>query len=185
MTLFTIFLVLLGLSMIPAAILAVRAYLKYRGTHLITCPETCEPAAVRVNKGHAAATTFVGGPELRLESCTRWPEKQHCGQGCLAQVEAAPAEWLVRNILVHWYDDASCAICGQPISRDPRLRQQARASSARREDRRMERRGSREAVRGPVDALRGLLELSHREDVSRPVSGSRDRSAGTSEHRVS
>ena len=115
MTLLYVFLVLLVLSFIPVGILTVRSYLRFRGTRLITCPENCEPAAVRVDKGHAAATTIVGGPELRLESCTRWPEKQQCGQECLTQIESAPAGCLVRNILAHWYDGASCAICGQPI----------------------------------------------------------------------
>ena len=115
MTLFKLFLVALVLSSIPMIFIAVRAYLRYRGTRLITCPETKRPAAVRVDKGHAAATTAAGEPELRLESCTRWPEREHCGQECISQIEAAPEACLVRNILVRWYDGASCALCGQAI----------------------------------------------------------------------
>lgn len=115
MTILNVFLAVLLLSFIPAIFVAVRAYLKYRGTRLITCPETRMPAAVRVDKGHAAATTAVGEPDLRLASCTRWPEREHCGQECLSQIEAAPEECLVRSILVHAYDGASCALCGEEI----------------------------------------------------------------------
>jgi len=116
MTLLKLVLVALVLSSIPMIFIAVRTYLRYRGTRLITCPETKMPAAVRVDKGHAATTTAAGDPELRLESCTRWPEKKHCGQECISQIEAAPEGCLVRNILVHWYDGASCALCGKKIA---------------------------------------------------------------------
>jgi len=115
MTLFYIVLAVLLLSCIPVLFLALRTYLRYRGTRVVTCPETCNPVAVRVNKGHAAATTALGEPQLRLESCTRWPEKEHCGQECLAQIEAAPADCLVRNILARWYEGGACELCGQKI----------------------------------------------------------------------
>ncbi|HEY3204662.1 MAG TPA: hypothetical protein VGL03_13510 [Thermoanaerobaculia bacterium] len=88
----TIFLILgvsFLLSLIPLLWVAARAYLKFRGTRVITCPETGCPAAVKVDMGHAARTSVVGETELRLESCSRWPERAGCGQECLAQIEAA------------------------------------------------------------------------------------------------
>lgn len=115
MTLLKLVLVALVLSSIPMIFIAVRTYLRYRGTRLITCPETKAPAAVRVNKGHAATTTAAGEPELRLESCTRWPEREHCGQECISQIEAAPESCLVRNILLRAYQGASCELCGKKI----------------------------------------------------------------------
>ncbi len=86
---------------------------KFRGSRVITCPENHAPAGVRVDARHAAATALLKGPELRLTTCSRWPERQGCGQQCLSQIEAAPADCLVRNILINWYKDKACVKCGQ------------------------------------------------------------------------
>jgi hypothetical protein len=91
------------------------AWWKYHGRRVITCPENQKPAGVSVDAGHAAATTLGGTASLRLSSCSRWPERAGCGQMCLSQIEAAPADCLVRNILVHWYKDKNCVSCGRPI----------------------------------------------------------------------
>ncbi len=115
MTLLNLFFVVLALSTIPVIFIAIRSYSRYRGTRVVTCPETKQPVAVRLDRGHAAATSLAGDAELRLESCTRWPERQHCGQECIAQIEASPEGCLVRNILARWYEGASCALCGNPI----------------------------------------------------------------------
>ncbi len=98
----------------------------YRGNRVITCPENHLPAGVRVDARHAVATALLKGPELRLSTCSRWPERQGCGQQCLRQVADSPADCLVRNILVNWYKDKVCTSCGQPFgdiewSRKPAL----------------------------------------------------------------
>ncbi|MFY9572635.1 MAG: hypothetical protein WAV20_14645 [Blastocatellia bacterium] len=91
---------------------AVGAYLRYRGKRVITCPETHKPAAVEVDARHAALTAAVTYPDLRLKSCTRWPERDDCGQACLLQVKLSPEDCLVRNILTTWYDGKHCVSCG-------------------------------------------------------------------------
>jgi hypothetical protein len=88
------------------------AYLRFRGARVITCPETRKPAAVEVDSVHAALTAAYTYPDLRLKTCTRWPEKRDCGQECLLQVEIAPEDCLVRNILSSWYLDKHCVSCG-------------------------------------------------------------------------
>ncbi len=103
------------LACIPMMWIGARAYFKYRGTRVITCPENGLPAAVELDRAHVAASTSIGEPDLRLASCSRWPERQSCGQECLAQVEAAPAECLVRTMLVEWYQGSACALCGREI----------------------------------------------------------------------
>lgn len=90
-------------------------WIKYRGDRLITCPENHRPAAVRVAAGHAAATALGRPPELRLATCSRWPEKAGCGQECLNQIAASPEDCLVRNILTKWYAGKVCAVCGRPV----------------------------------------------------------------------
>jgi hypothetical protein len=91
------------------------AWLKYRGRRVVTCPETRKPAGVEVDARHAAATALGRKPDLRLSTCSRWPERAGCGQQCLGQIAAAPDDCLVRNILVRWYEGKVCASCGRPF----------------------------------------------------------------------
>jgi hypothetical protein len=91
----------------------VRAWLVYRGTRIVVCPETREMVAVEVDARHAALSAPQGRPQLRLESCTRWPERQACGQECLGQVESAPEACLLKSILSDWYQGKACAFCGR------------------------------------------------------------------------
>jgi len=90
-----------------------RAWLRFRGTRVVVCPENRELVAVAVDAPHAALTASQGHTDLRLETCTRWPEKAGCGQECLGQIESAPEACLLRNILADWYRDKSCVLCGR------------------------------------------------------------------------
>jgi hypothetical protein len=91
---------------------AVGAFRKYRGTRLVTCPETKQTAAVEVNPARAALAAALGEEDLRLQACSRWPEREDCGQECLHQIEAAPEDCLVRTILTKWFHSQTCALCG-------------------------------------------------------------------------
>jgi hypothetical protein len=95
----------------------VRACLQYRGTRVIQCPENLRPAGVRVDARHAGVTAIGAGPQLRLSTCSRWPERSGCGQACLSQIEAAPQDCLVDHILTAWYAGKSCASCGRPFGK--------------------------------------------------------------------
>ncbi len=93
----------------------VRAWMLYHGRRVIQCPENQRPAGVEVDARHAGLTALGGGPQLRLSTCSRWPERAACGQACLSQIEAAPEDCLVNHILVKWYEGKSCASCGRPF----------------------------------------------------------------------
>jgi hypothetical protein len=97
----------------------VRTWWKFRGARVVICPETERPVGVVVDAGRVAATALAGAPHLRLASCSRWPERAGCGQECLSQVEAAPQDCLVRNILVKWYAGKCCISCGRPLGEIP------------------------------------------------------------------
>jgi hypothetical protein len=97
------------------AIPGIRAYFSYRGKRLITCPETHKAAAVDVAAAEAAAGAFLSEPTLRLKECSRWPERQNCGQECLQQIEVGPENCLVWNIVAQWYDGKTCVYCHKPI----------------------------------------------------------------------
>lgn len=91
----------------------VRAYLRYRDSRLITCPQNGEAAIVEVDAVHAALTSALGQPDIRLQNCWRWPIHQACGQECLLQLEVASPECLVRGVLMRWYEFKSCIYCGK------------------------------------------------------------------------
>jgi len=109
-------LVLLIGSIVFGVTFAFRAYLRYRGERLVTCPETHQAAAVHVNAGRVASTALIGKQEVQLDQCSRWPEKRNCGQECLSQVNADPAHCLVWNIVAEWYKGKSCAYCQKPFT---------------------------------------------------------------------
>lgn len=94
---------------------AVRAYLKFRGKMLVSCPETHRPAAVRVAAGKVAWEVIVGNRELRLSECSRWPERKNCPQDCLKQIEQAPKACLVWTIINRWYQGQECVYCHKPF----------------------------------------------------------------------
>jgi hypothetical protein len=87
------------------------AWWKYRGQRVIVCPENQSAAGVVVDARHAAASSLRGAPELRLASCSRWPEHANCGQECLSQIAASPENCLVRNIVSRWYEGKACVFC--------------------------------------------------------------------------
>ncbi len=97
------------------AIPGLRAYFDYRGKRLVTCPETQEPAAVDVAAGEAAVGAFLREPTLRLKECSRWPERQGCGQDCLHQIEVDPENCLVWNMVSKWYEGKKCVFCHKLI----------------------------------------------------------------------
>jgi hypothetical protein len=98
-----------------AGFYAARIYMRYRGKATVYCPETGKPVAVEIDARHAALTFAHGVPELRLTSCTRWPEREGCGQECVAQIEMSPEECMVREVLGNWYAGKACVYCRKPF----------------------------------------------------------------------
>ncbi|MEJ2009068.1 MAG: hypothetical protein P8Z30_13085, partial [Acidobacteriota bacterium] len=81
----------------------IRTYFQYRGKRLVTCPETHRTAAVELDAKQAAHEAFTHKPKMQLSECTRWPERKDCGQECLREIEMAPSDCLVRNIVIDWF----------------------------------------------------------------------------------
>lgn len=97
------------------AIPGIRAYFDYRGKRLITCPESHTSESVEVAAAEAGVGAFLSEPTLRLRECSRWPERQDCGQECLKQIEIDPENCLVWNIVSKWYEGKSCVFCQKQI----------------------------------------------------------------------
>lgn len=94
---------------------AARTYLRFRGRRVVVCPETRRPVTVEVDAGHAALSALAGERGLVMRACTRWPERAGCDQDCVWQIERAPEDCLVRNMLNDWYRDRPCAFCGKAV----------------------------------------------------------------------
>src|SRR6266496_6470014 len=111
----SVFAIIVGVVVLAAglfifrAVPGVRAYFTFRGKRLVTCPETHKPEAVDVSAKEAALGAFFNEPTLRLSQCSRWPERQDCGQDCLQQIEVDPKNCLVWNQVAKWYEGKSCA----------------------------------------------------------------------------
>jgi len=113
-------LLILAVTVIGFAVVALhralRSYLKFRGQRLVSCPETHHAAAVSVDAGKAAREAILGKEHLGLSACSRWPEREICGQECLAQIQEAPHACLVWTIVNQWYQGQKCAYCQKPFS---------------------------------------------------------------------
>lgn len=94
---------------------AVRVLFRYRGKMLFTCPETGKAACVKVAAGDAARTSLTGRPQIHLSECSRWPERQNCGQECLSQLGADPQNCLLWTKARDWYRGRTCAYCHKPF----------------------------------------------------------------------
>jgi len=94
---------------------AAQAYFRWRGPRLVTCPENKEAAAVEVDAAAAAIGELAGQARVRLQDCSRWPERHDCGQECLNELRTAPDENLLRNLVRRWCDRRVCALCHKPI----------------------------------------------------------------------
>ena len=69
----------------------VRVYYRFRGTRLVTCPETHQAAMVEVAARSMGMQAILDEPCLRVIECSRWPMHRECGQDCLREWENANA----------------------------------------------------------------------------------------------
>ena len=92
-------------------------YRRFRGTRVVTCPETQQPASVNLNAKQAVLHAAIGADHFVVERCSRWPARHDCGQQCLAEIQQAPDEHRMRTVLTKWYEDKSCAICDLPFGK--------------------------------------------------------------------
>jgi hypothetical protein len=104
--------ILAAVYLVARAIVRVR---RLREPMLVECPETGETAAVKLDPGPAAKMATLGSAELHLDQCSRWPERQSCGQACLRQIEIQPEDCMLRVAVTKWYEGKTCVACGRPL----------------------------------------------------------------------
>ncbi|HJM42570.1 MAG: hypothetical protein QGH70_08615 [Nitrospinota bacterium] len=80
----TVIVAILALSilyvMIPVMMTAIR---HFRGVRRLRYPEAGRTAEVAIDRRHAALTSVLGKPRLRVSRCTLWPERMDCPHTCM------------------------------------------------------------------------------------------------------
>lgn len=64
----------------------VRSWWRWRGTRQVSCPRDHQPACVKADEMDAAFHETWGTPGPVLRACSRWPEREGCGQECMVQI---------------------------------------------------------------------------------------------------
>ncbi|HTM10101.1 MAG TPA: hypothetical protein VL754_17080 [Verrucomicrobiae bacterium] len=64
---------------------AADTYRRYGRRRVVTCPETHGLAEIRIDASYAARSALVGAPALRVNACTRWPERKGCPANCISE----------------------------------------------------------------------------------------------------
>jgi hypothetical protein len=62
------------------------AFMRYRKSRSVTCPEAKQTATVKIDANAAAKAAALGKTQLRITQCSLWPEKSACQRDCLAQI---------------------------------------------------------------------------------------------------
>src|ERR1700686_3482948 len=80
----------------------IRVYFRFRGTRLVTCPETHQAALVELAAKPMGMQAILDEPRLRLGECSRWPMRGGgCAQDCLRKIEARESELRFLSRLKH------------------------------------------------------------------------------------
>jgi len=108
-------LILFIIVLIVYAGIASAAWFRMRGTRVVVCPESGQPATVEVDAAHAAVSAILERSDLRLKACSRWPERERCKQTCVQPVAIAPHRTRPR-LPEHFFDGKECALCHRAIS---------------------------------------------------------------------
>lgn len=103
---------ILGLGAAAAIVVAISVrWRRAADVRVVTCPETGEKQAVKVDAGRAL-THGMSKDAIELTSCSRWPERHDCDQPCRQQIASAPDGCFARSKLDAFYANANCSLCG-------------------------------------------------------------------------
>jgi hypothetical protein len=64
---------------------ALDVWRRFRHRKVLTCPDTRGLAEVKLNEHWAALTAIFRKPVLRVKSCSLWPKKKGCAEGCVQE----------------------------------------------------------------------------------------------------
>lgn len=79
--------------LIVIAPVVVGAYRQFRKARTVRCPQTGTEATIEVDARHAARTAFPGPPDVRVATCSHWPDLEGCDEACIRSEPAAHAQF--------------------------------------------------------------------------------------------
>jgi hypothetical protein len=71
------------------AVVAAIVYASARRPKEVTCPGAYRSAVIHLNPKRAVMAAIAGHPRLIVRSCSLWPRRQRCGQGCVTTLDRA------------------------------------------------------------------------------------------------
>ncbi len=89
-TVYLIFAVAIAIILCIASFFLARMlieFVQFRGRRQVFCPETGGVAIIRIDALHAAVSSAVADPDLRVINCSRWPDRQDCRQECVLRTQ--------------------------------------------------------------------------------------------------
>ena len=105
--------VLMALVVVTYGALAITAYIRMRGTRLVTCPESKQTAAVTVSAAHSVLGGVFNPSDIQISTCSRWPARPGCDQACAREIARAPKRTRIFELMAQWYAGKNCGICGR------------------------------------------------------------------------
>jgi hypothetical protein len=106
--------ILIAVVVFAYLVMAIAAYIRMRGTRIVTCPETKQPAAVTVDAAHSALSGVLDPLNIEISTCSRWPGRPECGQACATEIAREP-KTTTFQLMAGWYAGKQCAICKRDI----------------------------------------------------------------------
>jgi hypothetical protein len=73
----------IGYVLLPVGL---SVFADFRKPKEVICPDNGEPAQITVDATRAAITSAMGMSRLRMDGCSRWPERGTCNRSCLSQL---------------------------------------------------------------------------------------------------
>jgi len=77
-------LAVLGLTYVVFPV-GMQAYWRFRKRREVNCPEEEKTASVQIDARAVAWAALLDRQQVRVRTCSLWPEKRGCGQRCLAK----------------------------------------------------------------------------------------------------
>jgi hypothetical protein len=106
---------LVAIVLVVYAGIAIRTWWRFRGTRVVTCPETRRAAGVTVDVGHAMASAVWERADVRIAGCSCWPERCGCEESCVPQIEASPEGTRVTTMAERFFQGRRCVLCQRRI----------------------------------------------------------------------
>ena len=106
---------LMALVVMVYAGLAIAAYIRMRGTRIVTCPASKQSAAVTVDAAHSALSGVFEPADIQISTCSLWAARPECDQACAREIALSPKRTTTFQMMAQWYAGKQCGICGRDM----------------------------------------------------------------------